>query len=75
MALTISRKPGEAVVVAGPCTIRVAHSRGSRRVRLQITAPEDVEIMREELIVKRARQALEPRGHITDRDLRAAGIR
>ena len=50
MALTISRKPGEAIVVNGPAVIRIApEARCSRRVRLQVTAGPETVILREEL--------------------------
>lgn len=67
MPLTISRKPGQAIVVDGPCTIRV--SPDSRRVRLQIAAIPSVRIRREEIA------ELDPAGHVSDQDLHEAGIK
>lgn len=47
MALVLSRKPGEAITVSGPATIRLSHD--SPRVRLLVTAEPGVRILREEL--------------------------
>lgn len=50
MALVLSRKPGQAITVSGPATIRL--SLDSPRARLLVTAEPEVRILREELVAK-----------------------
>lgn len=49
--LVLSRKPDEEIVISNNITIKVLEIRG-RRVRLGITAPDDILILREELFSK-----------------------
>ena len=51
-SLTLSRFAGEAVEVGDSITITVSQVQGSGRVRLTITAPPDVLILRDELVGK-----------------------
>lgn len=48
--LVLSRKLGQEVVIDGEVRIRVLELRGNQ-VRLGVTAPQDVEILRGELAV------------------------
>ena len=48
-ALTLSRKPGEAVRIEGPARVQVVSDRQGR-LRLRIEAAESVQIVREELL-------------------------
>ncbi len=47
--LVLSRKPGEKVVIGGGITLTVVEVRGDR-VRLAFDAPEQVRILRSELV-------------------------
>ena len=49
--LVLTRKPGEKVIIGGNISITVAEIRGNK-VRLAIDAPNNVAIMREELIIE-----------------------
>lgn len=49
MALVLSRKRGEAVYIGPDTCVRIAEVRGGK-VRLSITSPKAVEIMRGELL-------------------------
>ena len=49
--LIITRRPGERVLIGKDVWIEVTGIRGAQ-VRLAITAPEDVNIVREELLLK-----------------------
>ena len=57
MALTVSRKPGLAVVLTGDIRITVSKV-GQRRVELSISAPPDIWILRSELLRDEAQSAL-----------------
>ena len=58
--LTLSRKPGERIVIASNIVVEVLEIQGGR-VRLGITAPQQVEIYREEIWVEiLKRQGLSP---------------
>jgi carbon storage regulator len=46
--LVLSRKSGEGIQIGDRITVKVIESRGNR-VRLGISAPEEVEILREEV--------------------------
>ena len=48
--LILQRKAGESLVIGGDITVRVISVDGTR-VRLAISAPEDVSILRSELII------------------------
>ena len=48
MALVLSRKVGQSIVVDGPCTIKVAHLKGGR-VTLALEAESTTRILRGEL--------------------------
>ncbi len=48
MALTLTRYPGEAILIGPDIRIWIQQVRG-RQVRLAIEAPDHVEILREEL--------------------------
>jgi carbon storage regulator len=50
--LTLSRKPGEQVVLGNGITLTVVEVRGNR-VRLAFDAPEQVRILRAELACRR----------------------
>lgn len=49
MALVLSRKPGEKITIGGNIVVEVVSFKGGK-VRLGISAPDDVEIIRNELI-------------------------
>lgn len=49
MALALSRKPGETIVINGNVRVTVVWIDG-QKVRLAIEAPENVRVLREELI-------------------------
>jgi carbon storage regulator len=51
--LVLSRKPGEKVAIGGNITLTVISCDGNR-VRLGITAPDDVRVLRGELFDARA---------------------
>jgi carbon storage regulator len=51
MSLIVRRKAGENIVISGGITIQVLEVAG-RRVKLGISAPPDVAIVREELLEK-----------------------
>lgn len=46
--LVLSRKVGEEILIDGHISVQVVHC-GNGRVRLGITAPRDVEVMRAEI--------------------------
>jgi len=48
--LVLSRKPGDAIVIGGGVRIRVLRVEG-KQVRLGIEAPDDVAIVRAELLI------------------------
>ncbi len=50
--LVLSRRRGEAIVIAGRVRVKIERVRGNR-VRLAIDAPEDVTVDREEIWAKR----------------------
>jgi len=58
--LTVNRRPGETVVIDGPCKVTVQRVRG-QQVWLSITADRTVSIDREEVALDKAR-------HGSDRD-------
>lgn len=47
--LCLTRKPGERLVINGPCIIEVGEIRGER-VRLRVEAEPEVRVVREELL-------------------------
>jgi carbon storage regulator len=49
MSLIVRRKPGQNIVISGGITIQVLEVCG-RRVKLGITAPPEIKIVREELL-------------------------
>jgi carbon storage regulator len=49
--LVLSRKTGEAVVIAGGITVRVL-SAGGGRIRLGVEAPDEVLVLREEVAAR-----------------------
>lgn len=53
--LVLTRKPGEKVIIGGNITVTVVEVKGNK-VRLAFEAPDQIHIMREELI---ARQNME----------------
>lgn len=59
MALALSRKPGEAIVINGNIRVTVVWIDG-QKVRLAIEAPDDVRVLREELIDDRRLAGEEP---------------
>jgi carbon storage regulator CsrA len=52
MGLTLSRKLGQRVVINGNITVEVREIVKRGKVRLTIEAPEDVLILREEIVGK-----------------------
>lgn len=52
MALTLSRKKEQAIWIGDSVCIRVVEIRGGSSVRLSISAPQDIDIRREELLQK-----------------------
>ncbi len=59
--LVLSRRKGEAVIIAGNVRVEVVEVRGDK-VRLGITAPESIRVDREEVHLSRAATALSPEG-------------
>ena len=57
MGLTLSRRKGEVIVIGGAIKIRVVDIRGDR-VRLDIDAPRDIRIDREEVHEDREREKM-----------------
>jgi len=49
MSLIVRRKPGQNIVISGGITIQVLEVAG-RRVKLGISAPPEIKIVREELL-------------------------
>lgn len=49
MMLVLTRKPGEKIIIAGNIVVEVLEVVGAK-VRLGITAPEDVSIYRQEML-------------------------
>lgn len=47
--LVLTRKPGEAIRITGPCTITVLTVEGGRQVRIGLVGPETTEFLRTEL--------------------------
>ena len=64
MALAITRQPGESFTTGGCVEVKVVRVRGDR-VRLAITAPPDVPILRDDAGVRKAREAI-ARGNIAE---------
>lgn len=61
--LTLRRYEGEAIRIGGEVTVRIVRVRrmdGAPQVELQIAAPPDVVILREELIGTQPRERREP---------------
>lgn len=50
--LVLTRRPGEAIVIGQDIEVRVLSVTRDGKVRLGLTAPEEVLILREELVVE-----------------------
>lgn len=55
MALVLTRRPGETLVIGGNITITVVAVKGDQ-VRLGISAPKDVAVDREEIHQRKVRE-------------------
>lgn len=58
--LVLSRKPGERVLIGGDIVVQVIDVRGDK-VRLGITAPNDVRVNREEVDARTNRSQPQPK--------------
>lgn len=50
MALTLTRREGEGIVVTGPATIRIGRKLGRHQIQVTIEAPSGTQIVREEIL-------------------------